>query len=505
MAEDLMGKVFSLFSSGNDPNDDISNMLKQVAKELQQNKFAKFFRMKTDEVDPSFLSFLFSVYKQVYPIKDFMRDEKKIARLRQIIIEAFMDSSTLETVKRLDSETLDARAKTTPPMDLVKEIREDFELLVSQFDQGRVNAADRCYSLVSALELLVNFDFFGLFKKIDPHFVEASFAVEAKFPPVKVTLVAKELGEFLSITQTLKPEDDWGSLFNLLKICSGQELASADNFITMIKNLREVHATKIVLLMIQFSTKNPVWHFKTKNPDEQVAETWLEARRAEVEKYIGQINNAHKNSQIRALIREIFESTNLVRLDNYTVQHGNKFVKKGADGFIYAEGFNYLAAFLEDYLDRDIKELCDILIIRGQWTNKETSKEMSEALFRIVEAPAAVAKLDKVMSEDGADGSRLKAGMMRYDHDKTQVRYINGIISKNNEDALEIINKVAQDFIVIGKHLKSLIEDVQKKHPELLVNWRELHQVSKDPILQRMVDCYKRINYFVQLMRLCTQ
>ena len=505
MAEDLMGKVFSLFSSGNDPKDDISNMLKQAAKELQHNKFAKFFRIKTEEVDPSFLTFLFSIYRQVYPIKDFMRDEKKMARLQQIIIEAFMDGNTLETAKRLDPEMLDARAKNTHPMDLVKEIRADFEKLVSQFDQGRINAADRCYSLVSSLELLVNFDFFGFFKRVEPHFVEASFAIEAKFPPVKVSFVAKELGEFLAITQTLKPEDDWASLFNLLKICSGKELAKPDVFIDMIKDLREIHSTKILLLMIQYSTKNPVWHFKTKIPDEQVAETWLEERRDEVERYIGQINNAQKNSQIRALLREIFEATNLVRLDNYTIQHGNKYAKKGADGFTYAEGLNYLTAFLEDYLVKEIRELCDILIIRGQWTKKDMSKEMSEALHRLLETPPEVARIDKVMSDEGADGSRLKAALVRADRDKTQIRYINGIIAKNNEDAHEIINNAAQDFIIIGKYLKILIEDVQKKHPELLINWRELHQVSKDPVLQRMIDSYKRINYFVQLMRLCTQ
>jgi len=116
-----------------------------------------------------------------------------------------------------------------------------------------------------------------------------------------------------------------------------------------------------------------------------------------------------------------------------------------------------------------------------------------------------IAALDGGMSDDGADGSRLRAAMLRVDRDQTQARNINVIVSKNNDQALEIINDAAQSLIVIGKHLKNLIEDVQKKHPELLINWRELNLVSKEPLAQRMTVDFKRINYFIQLMRLCTQ
>jgi len=95
--------------------------------------------------------------------------------------------------------------------------------------------------------------------------------------------------------------------------------------------------------------------------------------------------------------------------------------------------------------------------------------------------------------------------MLRIDRDPTQARIINSIVGKNNEGALEIINEAAQALIIIGRHLKNLIEDLKKKHPELLVNWRELNLASKEPLPQRMVDSFKKINYFIQLMRLCTQ
>jgi len=133
------------------------------------------------------------------------------------------------------------------------------------------------------------------------------------------------------------------------------------------------------------------------------------------------------------------------------------------------------------------------------------AREMSDSLHLLLQIPQDISDLDIVMSEDGADGSRLRAAMLRIDRDPTQARYINSIISKINGQALEIINEAAQASIIIGKHMKNLIEDFQKKHPELLVNWREANLVSKEPLAQRMVISYKKINYFVQLMHLCTQ
>ena len=133
------------------------------------------------------------------------------------------------------------------------------------------------------------------------------------------------------------------------------------------------------------------------------------------------------------------------------------------------------------------------------------SREMSEAIHILAEAQMPIADLDRLMGDDGTDGSRLRASVMRIDRDPTQARYINSIMNKVNGEALEIISDSAKALIIIGKHLKNLIEDIQKKHPELLVNWRELNLASKEPIAQRMVTGFKKINYFIQLMHLCTQ
>jgi len=361
------------------------------------------------------------------------------------------------------------------------------------------------YELASALNQLANYNFAGFFKKFDNHFVDGSFLVEPKFPAVKTILIIDQMADFMTATHSLKPEEDWAGLLNILKKCEGHDLVIPEQFNSMLKTLREIHTSKILELMIQYTLRNPVWQFRHIVFNETIGDIWLEAKTGEAYAFITRINNSKKAGQINALVKQVFESTDLVRLENYNVQLSENYRKRNLDYFEYAEGINYLKAFMDDYLSREIKELCDILLIRGQWTNNTMSREMSDALNNVIETTVSIADFDTVMSEDGADGSRLRAAMLRVDRDPTQARYINTIAAKVNDDALEIINGAVQSLIIIGKHLKNLIEDIQKKHPELLINWREINLASKEPINQRMVDSFKKINYFVQLMHLCTQ
>ena len=434
-----------------------------------------------------------------------MKDEKKVAQLKALTVESSIDAHVKETIKRLDTAALDEKAKTIPGEQLAASIQADIDLLVRQFDSSHIAAANRRSELILALNQFVSYNFYVFFKKFDPHFADGTFTVESKFPAIKTILMIDQIGEILTITQFLKQEEDWNSLLNLMKVIEGHDVVDVQQFNAMITTFREIHTTRILELIVQYTLRNPVWHFKHSVIHETVGDKWLELKKAEAQGYILKLNNAKKNSQISALTKEIFESTELVRLDNYTVHISEGFRRKNVEHFLYAEGLNYLKAFLDDYVEKEIKELCEIIVIRGQWANNMMSREMSEALHALLELPPSILDLDTAMGEDGSDGSRLRAAMLRVDRDHTQVRYINSIVTNNNNEALEIIKEAAQELITIGKHLKNLIEDVQKKHPELLVNWREINLYSKEPLSQRMTKIFKKINYFVQLMHLCTQ
>ncbi|MDR1902588.1 MAG: hypothetical protein LBQ88_09945, partial [Treponema sp.] len=99
------------------------------------------------------------------------------------------------------------------------------------------------------------------------------------------------------------------------------------------------------------------------------------------------------------------------------------------------------------------------------------------------------------------DGPRLKNALFRVDRDKSQVRYINSITAGLNDKAEEMLNAALEALTVIGRHLKNLIDDYQKRPSDLVINWKELNLVSKSPILARMQEDYKKVGYFAQLLQ----
>jgi len=502
MAEDIVGKVISLFSGDRMNMSDKEIVLQQRLKELGENKYAGFFRQKTEEADAQLAQFFHSLYKMILPMRGFMKDTAKMVQLRQVVMEAFIDPAIVETIRRLNPNGIEERAGKTPSMELVAEIRADIARLGSGFNSARINGVNRCHNMIMIISHLVNFDYPGILKKFDPNFTDGPFSVPPKFSPVKLDMIAREMGEFLTVAHGVIPDSDWKTLLKLLKICAKEELISETQFAQMLIGLRDILNSKILILMVQYGSRNPVWTCKPRIPDEHVAEAWVEAKTLKAQACIEMIKGRERKLRIDSLVREIFDSEDLIVLENYTPAAGSPYRKRDLTDFAYAEGLNYLSSFLSGCFD---KEICDLLLIRGQWTSNASSKEMSEALHQIMGLSESVAALDEDLSVNGSDGSRLKVAIGRVDRDSTQIRHINTIVGNINESAREILENATQHFSVIARHMKAMVEDVQKKHPELIVNWRELSSVSKEPILGQLERETSKVQTFVHLMGLCSQ
>jgi hypothetical protein len=500
MAEDLLDKVFSFISGDNEPASENKVLLRQVLREISQNKYSKFYKVKSEEYEPALAQFFYDIYKIIYPFRALMQDEEKLSRLRRITIEAFMDKTTKEAVRRLTPEAIEARAKTTAPRELVAQLKEELSTLSDTFDENRIKTANRCYNLVLTFIQFVGFDFYMLLRKFDLNLKPGDFSIPPKFISVKADSLIQDLENFQIISQALEPVPDWKNVFTIFSACQ-IPVIPLDQWNILLQTLKDVKSSGIIDLTIQYATKNPIWMIKPLIPHEQAVDTWLETKRNEVQDYIVKIINVQRNAQIESLANNIFGTSDIIRLRYYTDKNGEIYRKKNLEFFRCAAGLNYLSVFITEYLDKEIQELCEILLIRGQWTNNPSSREMSDGFHRVIELIEQIHELDDSLSEKGDNGARLKGALLRVDRDKSQARYINSIIGNINEEAQELITSAAQSLIIVGKHMKNLLDDFQKSPHELIMNWKELGYASRTPIGQRIADAYKKINYFIQLMQ----
>jgi hypothetical protein len=498
---DVINKVMSLITGGDsEGGSDKDLLMKQVIREISQNKYAKFYRVRQSEVDSSLGQYFYSIYKAIYPLQVFLKDPARESRMRQVTLQSFLDKKVLDLIKRISPEVIAERKKTA--VDLIKELEEDLNALAVGFDNPRIAAADKCFNLLASLKQFVFFNYISILRKFDPELAEGEFLTQPKFSPVEGEIIMPDLSKFMTVLLPSETGDDWKTVFEILKYCKGgADVIPLAQWNSIIQSLKDVKESKILELIGRLITGNPVLEIKTTSPNETLSALWLEEKNREVREVIAGISGSQKQAQIQALIKAIFGAAEISRLSYYTAEKAKILEDKDLQSYTYAPALNHLIVFIQDFISKEVNELCEILLVRGQWTNNSASRLMSDGFHDILDATPGITALDETLDDENNNGSRLRGALLRVDRDKTQIKYIKSIVSNINEEALHLINQAVSSLIVVGKHFKMLLDDYDKKPFELIMNWKELSLASpKAPLSQRMSAAYKKINYFVQLM-----
>lgn len=496
----FLDRILSLFSNPADPEAEKKKILKQIARDLAKHKY-RFYKAKTEEAEPLLAKFFYDVYKIVSPAQVFLQNAEKSAQLRQLIIDSFLDKKTLELQERLSEESIKERSKTVPTKELSQQLKDDLVDFFAAFDSNRTNSIDTAYNLILIFTKFVNFDYFFLLKKFDSNISERNFTYHPKFETIRAEYVSDDLKDFLEVLLPLEVNQDWKSVFNILKVYKGVEIIALDQWNRLLIQLTDIKRSNVLELMVRHIDKNPAFQPKVQRFDDRIVESYLQKMKAQTEIAIQKILQEKRNAKIDELAKAVFGTSAVSRLKNYTEKANLVYAKKMLGGYIHVQGLNYLKAFLLDYFKKDIREICDLLLIRGQWSTNLLSQQLSEGFHDLMGVSEALLTFDDALADDAEMGLRLRNAMVKADRDKDQVKYVRILLKGVNDEAQKMINTSAQALIAIGKNLKNILEDYQKSPHELLINWKEIEAASEQPINERITEIYKKIYYFVQLMQ----
>jgi hypothetical protein len=500
MSSAIVERLFSLFSGAGDPEAEKRKQLKLIARDLSKHRY-KFYRPKGEEVQPNFARFFYDLYKVIAPSQVFLQNVESSAQFKGIVIDSFLDKKMVDLQERLADDTINERAKTVPTKELSQQLKDELVAFFAGFDGNRIRQIDGAYNALVAFSRFVNFDYFFLLKKFDSNITERSFVYTPKFEAIRAEYVGDDLKDFMEVMLAMDLDQDWKPLFAIFKLYKNVEVVAYDQWNKSLSQLRELKRSGVLELMVRHIDKNPSWMPTVRTVDEHIVETYLQKLRTQVEISIQKILQEKRNSKIDELAKAVFGTTAVSRLKNYTDKANLAYSKKMLGGFTHVQGLNYLKAFLLDYFKKDIRELVDLFLIRGQWTTNLLSQQLSEGFHELMSISEKLVIFDEALADDGETGARLRSYLAKAERDKDQQKNLRNLLKIVNEDAQRMINGSAQSLIVIGKNLKNVLEDYQKTPHELIVNWKEIELASEQPIADRVTDVYKRIYYFVQLMQ----
>ncbi len=487
----------SLFSS--DDNAIKRKMLKRIAKNLSKTKY-HFLRASAHEVDPSMAKFFYEMYNVISPAQLMFTSATPTA-LKTIVIDLSLSDEQKKIIEELSEDNLTKLASSTPLKQITEQANMKIEKFNADFSNEKIRQFDSLYTKLILLKNFVQYDFYFLLKKFDNTLKERNFSTPPKFQAIGSSYLVEDIKNFTAVAWPLLAEPEWDNVFKVLKNIKGVEPIAISSWKKLLIRLRQLRDQKVFEMMIQLMTDNPGFREVIKPEEYHVIDDFILQTRKTAEDVLSNLKQRQTAGKVDNFLNQIFGNVSIEPLKNYNENGSEAFIRKGLPGFKYADPLAYLKQFLLGYVKKDVRELSDILVVRGEWTNQSLSQPMSEASHQLMDTAGRISMLDEKLAENGEYGLKLKTFYPRVERDKEAKNISETLLGDANNEAAQVLLSARQNMITFAKNLKMALEDFVKPHPELIRNWRDLDRVAEGKLKQRCVDVYKKLYAFISLLQ----
>ncbi|MDR2178535.1 MAG: DUF5312 domain-containing protein [Treponema sp.] len=504
MAFGFLGRLLAFFRRDK-PTRENRRLLRRLGKDLAGNRLAGFYKPRLMKAQPAMGRFFWDFYKVLAHAQIFLQDADKSGQLKRLTVEAFLDMRHLDARQRLNAAYVEEKAASMPVTEVAQLLKEDLDILAGAFDGDFVSRVDSCYNKILYIAHLAGFDYFFFLRKFDPGILERNFNIEPHFKPVHGQLILENIKDFLEISHPFDLDSEWTMPLQVLKVYkNGTDVIMPDEWTNLLGALRELRRSAILELMVRHISQDTQWEFKNYPAQEHIAEAYLEECRRELDEAFATFLRTQKQNHVAALAGELFGDPGIKRLSYYTEKDGEVFVAKGLEGFVHAQCLNYLKAFMMDFFQQDIQELCELLLVQGLWASSEQAKTVSH-LFHVLTTNAdRLEAFEQSMSEDGQNGASLRAALAKSARNQSQLRYMSRVIQEVNAEAWDLLSGTAEALVPLGRVFKEILCNTEQDGAPIL-NFRELQRKKNDPpLVQCLVLAYKRIYHYLRIQRILT-
>ncbi|MBN1524134.1 MAG: hypothetical protein JW904_06625 [Spirochaetales bacterium] len=493
-------RIFGFIFNATDAEHERKRLLREISKLLKRQKY-KFFRIRTEVMEPAFARYFFEFYKLLGPAQSLVKHADYSGALRQIIIEESLPKDILEIRERLTEASIRARAEKIPVRELSTQIKDELIGFMSAFDIDKVRIINHTYSLLTSFVDLIHFDYFFLLKKFDAGMPEGNFFYTPHFDATNGEYITDEMKDFLEIIALIEETEDWNKILDILKEYRGVDVVPRAGWKKVLGRIRELRRSRILLHIVQYLEKDPYYKIKAMPKSEKIVESYLSKLKTQTELTIQKIIKEKHMSKVDELTNLVFGTSSISRLKNYTEKSNAQFSKRMLGGYIFVQPLNYLKAFLLDYLKKDIRETIDLFLIKGKWTSNIISQQISDAFHELIQISDRITEFDNSVSEETQTGAKFRSYLHKADKDKTAQKVLRQMLKEVNDMARGLIHEAGQHLITIGKNLKLIIDDYSRAPHELIINWKEIEASTDKNLQEFMVGVYKKLYYIVKLLQ----
>lgn len=499
---DAVGRRLADLLLGNvDPQKEKRRVLKGLAKSLRKIN-PRYYNLKTEKVDTALPKNLHEFFRVLSPAQKVLQHAKSSKVLKTIVIESCLAKEHVALKDRLSEESVRGRSKTTPYVRLVEEIKQDTKAFFACFDLNRTKEANDTYAALSSLLTLIHFDYYPLLRKFDPGISESNLTYEPHFEATSAEYVREELKDFVTVLADFDPTLNWDAMWNILRTYRNAEIVPPAAWKRLLHLIRRLRRTGELELLTQLACQDPAFRPRVRSERENIVDEFLQKTRLQNDTLLQKIAKEQRSGQIQQILQHLFGGAAYQRLANYTEQANEPLQQRELSGYAYTLPVNCLYSFLKDFVEAELRQLVDLLLVPAKWTDIAPSKTLSEAYHQLRDIAAEIEAFDAELGEESETGRRLRSMVARADRFQQSQLMARKLLKKIDESAKDMLVRSAGQVVALGKVLRQVFEDLQRPTPKLILNWRELAARAKRDPKQMFASAYHKLYYFTQLAKL---
>ena len=504
--ESFFQKILGLFMSSDSPEALKRRKLKDIAKIIGKTRYSKWYKPGSQEVLPQAAQFFYSIYKVVGPARPLLAGIASSKVLKNITVENSLSDNQKKLLENLSEESILEQSKHSNAEALTEKVKKELKTFIGEFDSNQTQKIDLIYQHLDAFIQFVLFDYYFLLRKFDSNFIENNFNYAPNFQAIRGEYISEDLKDFASVFYQLSFDTDWNLIFDIIKTYKNIQPVHTGQWKKLLGVLNDLRRSRALEYIIQHITEDIIYTVETTPFTEKLSDTYISQIKTNTQNVINKLIDEQRSSKVAVLISKIFGEQVISGMKNYTVDANTAFTKRGLSGYIYAEEMSYLKSFLIEYVKTDVRTLCDLFLVRGNWGGfAGTTADFSNSFHAIIQVAAKAVEFDDKLSEVSEMGVKFRTLLSRMEREKEAGRQASKLLNDVNETALKLINISLKHIIVIGNNFKNIIADYDKPRRELIQNWKEIEQHSERPVREWLVEAYKKIYDFIMLMQLFTK
>ncbi len=488
----------SIFSSS-DPEVAKKKALKNIAKNLSKTKY-NFYKLSSHEVDARFAKFLYDIYKDVSPAQ-IMIQSMNVNSFKRMILDHSVSEKQGKALENLSEVAITEEAKGKPLKEVAKYIKTNLEDFANEFDSTKTSRIDLLYTDLVCFANFVQFDFYFMLKKFDSAIKEHSFSKEPHFSNINGTYIVEDLKNFADVAWPLSVDSSWDDVFKLIKNVKGTSPVQLSAWKKTLSKIRYLRDNRIIEMMIQLISENPSYREEVSVKDLHIVDDFISDVKKQADETYGILQKKQTDGKIETLLNQVFGTSSVEPLKFYNEAGSSPFERKNLGKYEHCLPLSYLKKFILDYVKKDVKELSDILLVRGEWANQQLASPMSDAFNTLVEISGKIIALDNSLDSSVDLGLKMKTHLPQTERNKESRNIISSTLNHVNDEAGKLIIESAQNLISYDKNLKMVLEDCVKQRPVLIMNWKAIDHFTEGNLKQMCVDAYKMIFNFVSLLQ----